>query len=171
MIAFALAITVIAAALVAYSVPVGVWTRIFPSVFSWLPMVCGLISFVGLQWYYNSQSLVPIQASYFEISAQVMPVLLLTAVIETRSSKNLRTHQLAFPVIMVALGENTALRQLAFPIHGAKTYSIVGSSMVVAFVALLLAVLADLNDRREGGLDVGAREVNAQQASNGDSTR
>jgi hypothetical protein len=83
---------------------------------------------------------------------RVLPVLLLATIVDVRRTNDLEGKQLVLPIAAVFLGELAALNVLAFGDAGPADFAAVASSFVVAIVALVLAVMADLapaGDERE----------------------
>jgi hypothetical protein len=99
-------------------------------------------------------------SQFFEISAQVLPVVLLAAVIDVRRSRYLNSYQLALPIFVVFLGEMAALNILAFGENengrhlqaSATDFAIVAASLVSTVAALLFAVLADVEESASKGV-------------------
>ena len=130
--------------------------------FGWLPVTAGLVTY-PLWWWYSYQLKIPPASQFFEISAQVLPVLLLAAIIDVRRSASLRGYQLILPTIAVVLGEVAALNALAFGeerkghyLHATATdFAIVATSLTSTFIALVLAVLADLQENENNNAKSG----------------
>lgn len=121
------------------------YQAIFANTFGWLPVVLGAISWPYWYWYGTWHPPVLAHADFFATAAQVLPVLLLAAVIDVRRSSTLKSSQLVLPVIVVFLGEIDALGVLAFPQTNATTeFASVSASFTSTIIALLLAVLADI---------------------------
>ena len=89
------------------------------------------------------------ESDFFHAAADVLPVLLLAAVIDVRREKDLQSKQLVLPVIAVFLGEVSALSALAFGDAGSNDFASVAASLVSTVVALILAVMADVKDSSE----------------------
>lgn len=142
----------ILAGLILIGIPREKYPDIYVKTFGWLPVSLGLLSYPFWYWYSDQPHTVP-ASQFFEISAQVLPVLLLAAVIDVRRAENLKSHQLLLPIIAVFLGELAALNVLAFGEPGGEfeaapaDFAAVAASMVSTIIALVLAVLADLEKK------------------------
>jgi hypothetical protein len=142
----------IAAAVLAV-VPRSRYRSLFDKHFGWIPVTVGVVTYP--LWYLTVNRLGITPASqFFEISAQVLPVILLAVIIDVGRSRYLKSYQLALPIFAVFLGESAALNILAFGEPGsghhlnatAFDFSIVAASLVSTVTALMLAVLADLEE-------------------------
>jgi hypothetical protein len=135
------------------TVPRRKYPSLFIKHFGWLPVTLGVATYPLLYWTARQVRIVP-ASQYFEISAQVLPVLLLAAVVDVRRSSYLKSYQLALPIIVVFLGEIAALNILAFGENGqgnhlqatAADFAVVGASLSSTTAALIFAVLADLQE-------------------------
>lgn len=114
----------------------------------------GVATYPLFYWIASQLGIAP-ASQFFEISAQVLPVILLAAVIDVRRSSNLKSHQLALPIFVVFLGEVAALNILAFGEGGkghlqaaAADFAIVAATLVSTVSALMLAVLADMEESK-----------------------
>lgn len=115
---------------------------IFARHFEWVPAVAGVVSYPFWLWYSNK--LGDVNVNFFESSAQVLPVVLLSVVIDVRRSTSLNSRQLLVPIVIVILGEIIALDSTAFE-QGSRaheSFALVCSALITAVVALLFAVLA-----------------------------
>jgi hypothetical protein len=142
---------ILAATLIA--VPRSSYRSLFDEHFGWIPVTVGAVTYP--LWYWSASRLGVAPASqFFEVSAQVLPVILLAVVIDVGRSHYLNTYQLALPIFAVMLGEGAALNILAFGENGsghhlhatAADFSIVAASLASTVTALILAVLADLEE-------------------------
>ena len=138
------------AALIA--IPRTKYPSLFAKHFGWLPVTLGVVTYPLFYWTASQLGIVP-ASQFFEISAQVLPVLLLAAVIDVRRSNHLKSHQLALPIFVVFLGEVAALNVLAFGENGkghlqasAADFAIVAATLASTVTALMLAVLADMQE-------------------------
>jgi hypothetical protein len=126
-----------------WSIPRDRYSSIFASTFGWLPVVLGALSYGFWYWYASQLGGAP-GSDFFHAAADVLPVLLLAAVVDVRRAKELQSKQLVLPIIAVFLGEISALNALAFGDAGSSDFAAVASSLVSSIVALVLAVMADL---------------------------
>jgi hypothetical protein len=128
------------------------YTTFFARHFGWLPVAAAALSYPF--WYWRSEQMTgggP-DTDFFSVAAQVLPVLLLAAIIDVRRSAYLKSYQLILPIAAVYLGETSALNVLAFfnknseAPASAGDFATVSASLVCATLALVLAVLADLGE-------------------------
>lgn len=124
------------------------YVHVFIKHFGWIPVCVGALSYWYWHWYATGQ---PINESFFDTAAQILPVLLLAAILDVRRSSTLKSNQLALPIIGVFLGEIAALNESAFTgilnqSSRVDDFAVVASSLVIAIAALVLAVLADLEE-------------------------
>jgi hypothetical protein len=114
----------------------------FADIFGWLPVSLGTLSYIFWYWYANGG---PVAGdNFFHAAAEVLPVLLLATIVDIRRTSYLEGKQLVLPIAAVFLGELAALNVLAFGNARPADFAAVASSFVVAIVALVLAVMADL---------------------------
>lgn len=133
------------AGMILWTIPRDRYQAIFANTFGWLPVVLGAISWPYWSWYGTWHPQILAGADFYATAAQVLPVLLLAAVIDVRRSGTLKTSQLVLPVVVVFLGEIDALGVLAFPHTNATSeFASVAASFTSTIIALLLAVLADI---------------------------
>jgi hypothetical protein len=148
-------------AIVLISIPRSTYSKLFSENFGWLTVALGLLSYPYWHWVAGQYSSLPSQ-SFFEISAQILPVLLLAAIIDVRQSATLNSYQLVLPIIAAFIGESTALSQIAFQVPSQFAYitgfSAVSSSFVIVFLALIFAVLADIKSADAAGSDAADSE-------------
>jgi len=111
--------------------------------FGWLPVFLGAVSYVYWYWYGKQQHFLP-QKEFFLASAEVLPLLLLAAVVDVRRTERLQSKQLVLPVVGVFLGELAALDSLAFGPSPGYSFAAVASSFVSSIVVLVLAVMANI---------------------------
>jgi hypothetical protein len=116
---------------------------IFENTFGWLPVFLGAATYGYWYWYGQQQDYLP-QKEFFLASAEVLPLLLIAAVVEVRRTERLQSRQLVLPVVAVFLGELAALDALAFGPPGYYSFAAVASSFVSSIVALVLAVMANI---------------------------
>jgi hypothetical protein len=126
------------------------YVPIFINHFGWIPVSIGALSYWYWHWYASGQ---PISESFFDTAAQILPVFLLAAILDVRRSTTLKSSQLALPIIGVFLGEIAALSESAFAgiedqSNKVDDFAIVASSLVIAIAALVMAVLADLEESK-----------------------
>jgi hypothetical protein len=131
---------------------------IFENTFGWLPVFLGALSYWYWYWYASDQEFVP-EKEFFLASAEVLPLLLLAAVVDVQRTKRLQSKQLVLPVVAVFLGELAALNALAFSASGPYSFAAVASSFVSSIVALVLAVMANIEPETGKGLSDLASEM------------
>jgi hypothetical protein len=117
---------------------------IFANVFGWLPVFLAALSYLYWHWYATQQG-GTIDSEFFLASAEVLPILLLATVVDVRRTERLESRQLVLPVVAVFLGELAALNALAFGGPGPDDFAAVASSFVSSTVALVLAVMANVD--------------------------
>lgn len=115
----------------------------FASTFGWLPVFLGAVSYGYWYWYASQIGGAP-NTEFFLAGAEVLPLLLLAAVVDVRRTADLDSRQLVLPIVAVFLGELAALNALAFRNTGPSDFAAVASSFVSTIVALVLAVMADI---------------------------
>jgi hypothetical protein len=128
--------------LILYRTPRERYNAIFTNTFGWLPVFLGALSY-GYWYWYASQRGDP-GPDFFHAAAEVLPLLLLAAVVDVRRAEHLQSKQLVLPIVAVFLGEIAALNALAFGGAGPYDFAAVASSFVSSIVALVLAVMADI---------------------------
>jgi hypothetical protein len=116
---------------------------IFENTFGWLPVFLGALSYGYWYWYGEQQYYLP-EKEFFLASAEVLPLLLLAAVVDVRRTERLQSKQLVLPVVAVFVGELAALNALAFGPSRYYSFAGVASSFVSSIVALVLAVMANI---------------------------
>jgi hypothetical protein len=126
-----------------WRIPRARYSAIFASIFGWLPVTLGALTYPYWYWYANWVNTPP-EADFFHAAAEVLPVLLLATVVDVRRTKDLESKQLVLPIAAVFLGEVAALNALAFGNAGPADFAAVASSFVTSIVALVLAVMADI---------------------------
>lgn len=137
----------IAFGLVIVLVPRKQYAQLFKRHFGWVPVTLGTLSYWYWLWYAGKST---IDVGFFQTAAQVLPVILLAAVVDVRQSSILKSNQLALPIIAVFLGEIAALNEAAFQVSSSKfgrvpaDFAVVAASLVTSIAALVMAVLADL---------------------------
>lgn len=115
----------------------------FVSLFGWLPVTLGSLSYIFWYWYAAGSE---VDTAFFHVAGDVLPVFLLATIVDARRTNELEGKQLVLPIAAVIIGEFSALNSLAFPTGDlASQYAVVSSSLVTAIVALLLAVMADIS--------------------------
>lgn len=135
-------------------IPRRTFVSLFVNTFGWLPVTLGSVSYFFWVSYAPSES--P-DAIFFHASADVLPVLLLAAVVDVRRSETLESRGLVLPIIAVFLGEVAALNALAFGYTTAEDFAAVAASLVSTTFALVLAVMADLPES--------SRDKNSEESS------
>lgn len=129
-------------------IPRRTFVTLFANTFGWLPVFLGSLTYPF--WYIYADNFNGIEAEFFHASADVLPVLLLAAVIDVRRSETLESKGLVLPIIAVFLGEVAALNALAFGYARPEDFAAVASSLVSTTLALVLAVMADLSEPLNG---------------------
>jgi hypothetical protein len=116
--------------------------RLLLQAFGWLPALLGLCAFyVTRTHYWNNISLPRID--FFEISAQVLPVIILTSVVEVNVTEKLGSEQLLLPLIVSVFGEIACLRICANPdTIDARSSAVVISAFTAASLTLVMGVAA-----------------------------
>jgi hypothetical protein len=114
----------------------------FPDTFGWLPVTLGAASYGYWYWYASGEGIPG--TDFFHAAAEVLPVILLAAVVDVPRAVDLKSKQLVLPIVAVFLGEIAALNVLAFGNAGANDFAAVASAFVTSIVALVLAVMAEL---------------------------
>jgi uncharacterized membrane protein YdcZ (DUF606 family) len=109
--------------------------------FSWFPGLVGLCSVPF--WYWYADRLTGIQGAFFEVSAQVIPVLLLAIMIDVRQSKRLRSSDLVGTTLGLLYCEIVALVGAAEGGGDAFPYSVVSGALTLGFCAVIMAVIAE----------------------------
>jgi signal transduction histidine kinase len=147
----------------------------FATHFGWLPVSVGTVTYPLWWWYSNEQNNRP-ALSFFEISAQVLPVLLLAAIIDVEWSRSRRAYRLILPIIAVFLGELVALNILAFgedpeghPQAEDFDSAIVAACLTSTIIALVMAVLGSWAENEEEKAESSGIRPN-QHAETGDGT-
>ena len=136
------------------------YQSIFASTFGWLPVLLGLASWPFWHWYADFESPTTPSMQFFEVAAQVLPLLLLATVIDVRRTKELKSNQLVLPIISIFLAELQALNAVAWAGHDATPtqFATVAAGLVTSIFALILAVMADITS-------YGENEANAARQS------
>jgi hypothetical protein len=134
------------------------YLQLFIKHFGWIPTCLGTLSYWYWHWYANNVG--PVGGNFFDTAAQVLPVILLAAVVDVRRSTTLNSSQLALPIIAVFLGEIAALNESAFNAASVQDgtvnndFAVVASSLVTAVIALIMAVLADLKETKSETIEL-----------------
>ena len=146
------------------------YLKLFKKHFGWIPVTLGALTYPYWLWYAGNR----VDVGFFQTAAQVLPVILLAAIIDVRQSSILRSDQLALPIIAVFLGEIAALNEAAFQNSAyavgrvGADFAVVASSFVVSIVALIMAVLANFKEDEPKDLQVrsGERTAASSHADN-----
>jgi hypothetical protein len=131
------------------------YSALFASIFGWVPVTLGALSYPFWYWYANGYGSgyanLGIGNEFFHAAADTLPVLLLATVIDVRRTNELEGKQLVPPIAAVFFGELAALNALAFTEGDMiANFAVVSSSLVTATFALIIAVMADLSPSDEG---------------------
>ena len=110
--------------------------------FFWFPPTVGLASFPFWYWFAISAK-EEIQGPFFEVSAQVIPVLLLAIMIDVRPSDKLQTSDLTITIVGLIVGESVALRGAASGGGDAFQYATICTMLTLGFFALIVAVIVE----------------------------
>lgn len=123
--------------------------RHFAQAMKWLPPTSGLVA-LPFFWFYTSNLQAGIGSEFFSTAAQVIPVFLLALTLDVRRSKILESSDLSWTTLACLLGEGAALGASAFEtFRGREHFTVVAASLVALFVALIMAIGADLDNRAE----------------------
>lgn len=136
----------------------------FASLFGWLPVTLGALTYGYWYWYASFLGDTP-GSEFFHAAAEVLPVLLLATVVDVRRTRYLESKQLVLPIAAVFLGELAALNILAFGNAGPTDFAAVASSFVTSIVALILAVMADVAPSTRDEDEAGESTANSKQPS------
>jgi hypothetical protein len=125
------------------------YSALFASIFGWIPVFLGSLSYPFWYWYASGYSN-EIGSEFFHAAADILPVLLLATVLDVRRTNELEGKQLIPPIAAVFFGELAALNALAFANGGTvDNFAVVSASLVTATLALVIAVMADLSPSEE----------------------
>ena len=86
--------------------------------------------------------------SFFEISAQVIPVFMLATIIDVRQTEGLNSHQLILPLLVMLTGELEALDSVAFG-GSVNSFQLICGALVTSVSALIMGILANYEDEGE----------------------
>lgn len=109
--------------------------------FIYMPLLVGAVSYPF--WYSFALQIGEIDHSFYEVSAQINPVLLLAILVDVRRCRSLESQDLLGTIVALIGGEIVALYGAAGAPIGRPGYATVSASLTVGFVALLMAVIAD----------------------------
>jgi hypothetical protein len=109
-------------------------------------MIAGIISYPI--WLSFALDIGEIERGFYEVTAQVIPVLLLAITIELRRSRHLESEDLVVTVTLLLLGEVVALFNAAGARTGSLGYASVSAALTVGFVALVMGLIADYEPTR-----------------------
>jgi hypothetical protein len=125
------------------------YSTLFASIFGWVPVFLGTLSYPFWYWYAFSFG-GEIGAEFFHATADILPVILLATVIDVRRTSELEGKQLIPPIAAVFFGELAALNALAFTDSDmVDNFAVACASLVTATFALVIAVMADLSPSEE----------------------
>jgi hypothetical protein len=119
--------------------------RTLTNSFPWLPSIIGCSSVLFWYWYASSspKKLESIQGAFFEVSAQVIPVLLLAIMIDVRRSEKLRSHDLVLTILALLFGEIITLQGAARGNGSPFDFAAVGGMVTVGFCAVIIGVILE----------------------------
>jgi hypothetical protein len=130
----------------------------------WFPVVVGLATYPYWYWYGRDANF-STSKTFFDVSAQVLPVLILAAIVSVGATKRLASSQIVFPLIAVVIGEVGALSVSAGTDPADRTnFAIVAASFIVAVTAVILIALADAAPLIDPGIQSKASRVSPNRA-------
>lgn len=116
--------------------------RLFLQAFGWFPALLGICVFYVTRTHFWDNGNLP-KIGFFEISAQVLPVIILTSVVEVNVTEKLGSEQLLLPLIVSIFGEIACLRICANPgAIDARSSATVISAFTAASITLVMGVAA-----------------------------
>lgn len=127
------------AALIAYNIPGHQLERFAKRTYHYGPVVLGFISVAFFGWFAETVSLNP-PGEFFEAAAQVLPLLMLTTVVDVRRSDQLEARDLLLTLLVLMLGEVAALLGIVYQDRFIFVY--VCASLTAGFAALALSIAA-----------------------------
>jgi len=134
----------VVATLVCVAIPRTAWLGIVERHFVWIPAAFGFLSFFFWHWYAAGHG---IDLSFFDVGAHVLAIIALAAVVDVRRSNRLRTAHLVPSLLIIVVGEVAALSVTSgTDASNPYNFAIVCASFVTAGVALMLLLLADVNE-------------------------
>jgi hypothetical protein len=122
------------------------WQSIFRNHFGWAPPLLGAASIPYWGWYASRSG--GSSESFFEISAQVIPVFMLATIIDVRQTEGLNSHQLILPLLVMLTGELEALDSVAFG-GSVNSFQLICGALVTSVSALIMGILANYEDEGE----------------------
>jgi hypothetical protein len=114
---------------------------LFVLAFPYMPMIVGAISYPI--WLSFAFDIGEIERGFYEVTAQVIPVVLLAITIDVRRSRHLESEDLVVTIALLIMGEVVALFNAAGAHTGSLGYASVGAALTVGFVALVMGLIAD----------------------------
>lgn len=124
------------------------WKRWSQHTFPWLPIVLGAASYEFWYWYPSNVQKNLLSIDFFSVSAEVLPLLMLAAVIDLHGNQRLNAYKIALPILAVVVGEIAALSVCAGTDPPNRTnFALVCTAFVVAVTTLLLLLLSDIGSR------------------------
>jgi len=115
--------------------------ELFVPAFWVAPILGGAITFPI--WFSFASRIDEVQGSFFEVSAQIVPVLLLAITIDVRRSRSLESHELVLTIVILIIGEAVALYHAAGAEWDTGGYAVVSTSLTTGFIALVMALISD----------------------------
>jgi hypothetical protein len=119
--------------------PEGWRAQLYPNI-GIISLIGGLLTFP--YWYWYASTAPPVAGEFYSTVAQVIPVLLLTAVVDLRTGDRPDGDQQPMLVGIVAVGEFFALYAIAYELRFAAIFAIVSSSIIASLIGLLIAVFS-----------------------------
>lgn len=105
-----------------------------------LPMITGFVAF-GFFYSPTPMDQRDIPGSFFEVTSQIIPVLILVTIVDVRRNIRLHKDRILPTLVVLTTGEFTALAGIVFP-SGANL-AFVFAVLVAGFCALFLSILSD----------------------------
>jgi hypothetical protein len=125
--------------------------QFFVNSLGWLPFAVACITFP--LWYWTASHMTSIRGAFFEVGAQVIPVILLATTLEVRLSRTLETSDLAVTIAILLGGEILALYGAAIGdvshvgFTAAWRYAVVSAALSSGFFTLIMGVIADYDPK------------------------
>ncbi len=92
-------------------------------------------------WWYASAAPLEVSGAVFEVTAQIIPVLILTAIVDVRRANRIATEEVLFTLGILIQGEVMAI--LGIMTQSAIRFGLVCGALTTGFTALTLSVLAE----------------------------
>jgi hypothetical protein len=127
---------------VLYFIPNERWARLVAPNFGFVAVVSMVVSYFFWRWYAGSRDAEP-ASDFYTTTAQILPVLLLAALIDARQTRNANRWQAASYFAVIGIGEFEALLASAFDVRvrSAITFAQVAAAVTGAMAGLMCALL------------------------------